>query len=142
MKKFKFKRIWISVIGWTLVIGLVNNLLVHPFADINLVDWAGLISSLSILLGISGTRDYFLRNSVNSYPENVSGKGWQRWWIPAVGWALVGGYFVNCVIAPYVDIKVNDWVQLTTILTVILGISGARDISLRGIFKKEEPKKE
>lgn len=142
MKKLKYKRLWISVIGWILVGGFINNLYVHPFADIMLVDWNGLITSLGILLGISGTRDYFLKKSLDKLPENASGKGWQRMWIPCVGWTLAGGYFINCIIAPYIDLQVNDWSQLITALTVILGISGARDIGLRKKNKKNQEEKE
>lgn len=137
-KKIKFKRLWISVIGWILVGGFINNLYVHPFVDIELVEWNGLITSLGILLGISGTRDYFLKHSLDKLPENASGKGWQRMWIPSVGWTLAGGYFINCIIAPYIDLQVNDWSQLITALTVILGISGARDIGLRRLPKNQE----
>lgn len=130
MKKIKFKRLWISVIGWILVGGFMNNLYVAPFTNINLVDWNGLITSLGILIGISGTRDYFLRKSLKAFPENVSGKGFQRLWIPCVGWTLAGGYFVNCILAPYIDLNVSDWSQLITALTVMLGISGVRDVGL------------
>ncbi len=130
-KKITYKRLWISVIGWILVGGFINNLYVHPFTDIELVEWNGLITSLAILLGISGTRDYFLKNSLAKLPENVSEKGWQRLWIPCVGWTLAGGYFINCILAPYIHLNVNDWTQLITALTVMLGISGARDIGLR-----------
>lgn len=137
-KKITYKRLWISVIGWILVGGFINNLYVHPFTDIELVEWNGLITSLAILLGISGTRDYFLKNSLNKLPENVSGKGWQRLWIPCVGWTLAGGYFINCILAPYIHLNVNDWTQLITALTVMLGISGARDIGLRRQQKTTE----
>ncbi len=137
-KKITYKRLWISVIGWILVGGFINNLYVHPFTDIELVEWNGLITSLAILLGISGTRDYFLKNSLAELPENVSGKGWQRLWIPCVGWTLAGGYFINCILAPYIHLNVNDWTQLITALTVMLGISGARDIGLRRQQKTTE----
>ena len=138
-KKIKFKRLWISVIGWILVGGFINNLFVHPFTNIEIVEWNGLITSLGILLGISGTRDYFLKKSLDKVPENVSGKGWQRWWIPCIGWVLAGGYFINCVLAPYIHLNVNDWSQLITALTVMLGISGARDVGLRRVPKCETP---
>ena len=137
MKKIKFKRLWISAIGWALVIGFVNNLIIRPFFDIGLVEWNGLITALAVLIGISGTRDYFLKNSLDKLPENRSGKGWQRLWIPAVGWAMFGGFFINCAIAPYIDLQVGDWTQLISALTVMLGISGARDIGLRRIGKNE-----
>ena len=137
MKKKKFKRLWISATGWALVIGFVNNLIVRPFADIELVEWNGLITALAILIGISGTRDYFLKKSLDKIPENRSGKGWQRMWIPMIGWAMFGGFFINCAIAPYFDLHVSDWSQLNSALTVMLGISGARDIGLRRIGKNE-----
>ena len=137
MKNIKFKRLWISAIGWTLVIGFVNNLIIRPFFDIGLVEWNGLITALAILIGISGTRDYFLKKSLDKLPENRSGKGLQRLWIPAVGWAMFGGFFINCAIAPYIDLQVSDWTQLISALTVMLGISGARDIGLRRIGKNE-----
>ncbi len=136
MKK-KFKRLWISAIGWTLVIGFVNNLIIRPFANIELVEWNGLITALAVLIGISGARDYFLKNALDKIPENRSGKGWQRLWIPMVGWALWGGFFINCALAPYIDLQVSDWTQLISALTVMLGISGARDIGLRRIGKNE-----
>ena len=51
-------------------------------------------------------------------------------WIPIVGWALFGGFFINCVLAPHINLRPNDWTQLTAILTVMLGVSGARDLGL------------
>lgn len=47
-------------------------------------------------------------------------------------------FFINCIIAPYLDLRVNDWSQLITALTVILGISGARDVGLRRLPKNRE----
>ena len=129
-KKWHFKRWWIPVTGYILAGGFINNLLIAPFTDIDLVDWGGLLTSLGILLGISGIRDYFTKDSLSKLPENVSDKKWKRYWIPIVGWVICAGFFINCILAPYLDIKVNDWTQLVTALSVILGISGARDIGL------------
>ena len=124
------KRSWIPAIGYAIALGFINNLIIHPFANIAMVDWGPLATSLGILLGISGIRDYFTKDSGDCIPENVSDKGWKRLWIPIVGWVLFAGYFINCVVAPYFHISVNDWVELNTVLTVILGISGTREITL------------
>ena len=51
-------RFWIPAIGWILVLGYSNNFIVSPYFDIHPVDWEGLLASLSILLTVSGARDY------------------------------------------------------------------------------------
>ncbi len=124
------KRWWISAIGYALAGGFINNLVIAPFTGQSLVDWGPMLTALGVLLGISGARDYLTRNKGESIPENVSDKGWKRMWIPIVGWALFCGFFVNCVLAPYINLRPNDWTQLTATLTVMLGISGARDVGL------------
>ncbi len=130
MKKLEIKRLWISAIGYALAGGFINNLIIAPFTGQTLVDWGHLLTALGVLLGISGARDYLTRNKGNDLPENVSDKGWKRMWIPITGWALFGGFFINCVLAPYLSVVPNDWAQLTATLTVMLGISGARDVGL------------
>ena len=130
MKKLAIKRLWISAIGYALAGGFINNLIIAPFTGQTLVDWGHLLTALGVLLGISGARDYLTRNKGNDLPENVSDKGWKRMWIPITGWALFGGFFINCVLAPYLSVVPNDWAQLTATLTVMLGISGARDVGL------------
>lgn len=131
MKTKQFKRWWIPAIGYVLAGGFFNNLLVAPFVEIRLIEWSGLVTSLGILLGISGIRDYFTKDSLDKLPENVSGKKWKRYWIPGIGWFLCGAYFINCILAPYLDfIRVNDWTWLIAILSTMLGISGYRDIKL------------
>lgn len=57
-KGFWTNKIWIPTIGWCLVGGLFNNCCVHPFFNIGEVEWGGLLGALSILLGISGFREY------------------------------------------------------------------------------------
>jgi len=130
MKKLAIKRLWISAIGYALAGGFINNLIIAPFTGQMLVDWGHLLTALGVLLGISGARDYLTRNKGDDMPENVSDKGWKRMWIPITGWALFGGFFINCVLAPYLSVVPNDWAQLTATLTVMLGISGARDVGL------------
>ena len=124
------KRWWICAIGYALAGGFINNLIIAPFTKQVLVDWAPMLTSLGILLGISGVRDYLTRNKGETIPENVSDKGWKRMWIPITGWALFGGFFINCVLAPHINLQPNDWTQLTAMLTVMLGVSGARDVGL------------
>jgi len=53
-----------------------------------------------------------------------------RLWIPALGWGLFFGVFNNCVIAPYLHITPIEWGHLILGLSVMLGVSGARDIGL------------
>lgn len=129
-KKSDVKRWWIYAIGYALAMGFINNLIIAPFTGQDLVDWGPLLTALGILLGISGARDYLTRNKNSEIPSHLSGKGWKRLWIPVVGWALFGGFFLNCALAPYVKIHINDWTQLVSTLTVMLGISGARDVGL------------
>lgn len=51
-------RIWIPAIGWILVLGFINNFMVAPYFNVNIVEWSGLLATLSILLTVSGARDY------------------------------------------------------------------------------------
>lgn len=56
-KGFFTNKIWIPIIGWCLVGGLFNNCCVHPFFNINEVDWTWLLGCLAILTGSSGLRE-------------------------------------------------------------------------------------
>lgn len=51
------KRSWIPLIGWILCYGFLNNCVIAPYFDVELVDWEQLLTSLAIMLGISGVRD-------------------------------------------------------------------------------------
>jgi roadblock/LC7 domain-containing protein len=55
---FWTNKIWIPCIGWFVVGGLFNNCCVHPFLTIGEVEWSWLLTTLSILLSISGIREY------------------------------------------------------------------------------------
>ena len=136
--KITANRWWIPAIGYALAGGFINNLVIAPFTGQTLVDWGPLLTALGVLLGISGARDYLTRNKGEELPENKSDKGWKRMWIPIVGWALFLGFFINCVLAPYLPLNINDWTQLTATLTVMLGISGARDVGLLPNLSEEE----
>ena len=130
MKTKKSKKSWSPATGYALAAGFINNLVVAPFTGQDLIDWSPMVTALGILLGISGVRDYLTKDKVGEIPHTVSSKGWKRNWIPIVGWAIFGGFVINCVLAPHFDLTPNDWVQLNGALTVMLGISGARDVGL------------
>lgn len=51
-------KIWIPAIGWCLVLGFSNNFIIASYFNIGMIEWGGLLSALSILLTISGVRDY------------------------------------------------------------------------------------
>ena len=142
MKKSNKKRWWIAAIGYALAGGFINNLIVAPFTHQTLVEWGPMLTALGILLGISGARDYLTKKKTGEIPDNVSDKGWKRNWIPMAGWALFGGFFVNCVLAPYINLTPNDWTQMIAMLTVMLGISGARDVGLMPNMQETEEKEE
>lgn len=57
------KRYWIPAIGWCLALGFFNNCAVYPYADIAIVEWGQLLTGLGVMLGISGTRDIFLKRN-------------------------------------------------------------------------------
>lgn len=43
---------WLDFVLWVL-----NNCVIAPYFDVELVDWEQLLTSLGIMLGISGVRD-------------------------------------------------------------------------------------
>jgi hypothetical protein len=52
-------KIWIPFVGWCLVFGFANNMILVPhISAVGTVEWSGLLSTLSILLTVSGVRDY------------------------------------------------------------------------------------
>lgn len=58
-KNLLTNKVWIPFIGWCLVLGFANNIALVPICSkVSEVDWNGLMASLSILLTISGARDY------------------------------------------------------------------------------------
>lgn len=150
IEKIMTKKVWISAVGFMLALGYIMNCIVEPSSAgaVRLIDWSNLNQSLLILLVISGTRDITL-NGLKAFGGKISiknakectepdcqpfRKAVKRYWIPVVGWALVGGYFMNCVMWPLVPrITVVDWDNLAAALLTVLVISGGRDISLSGV---------
>lgn len=150
IEKIMTKKVWISAVGFMLALGYVMNCIVEPSSGgaVRLIDWNNLNHSLFVLLVISGTRDITL-NGLKIFGGKISiknvkectepecqpfRKAVKRYWIPVVGWALVGGYFMNCVMWPLVPrVTVVDWDNLATALLIVLIISGGRDISLSGV---------
>ena len=55
---FWTNKIWIPTIGWCIVGGLFVNCCLYPFLDVGEVEWSGLLSGLSILMTVSGFREY------------------------------------------------------------------------------------
>lgn len=150
IEKIMTKKLWISAVGFMLALGYIMNCIVEPSCAgaVRLIDWENLNQSLLILLVISGTRDITLnglkvfggRISIKNVKECTEPdcqpfrKAVKRYWIPVVGWALVGGYFMNCVMWPLIPrITVVDWDHLSSALLIVLIISGGRDISLSGV---------
>lgn len=150
IEKIMTKKLWISAVGFMLALGYIMNCIVEPSCAgvVRLIDWEKLNQSLLILLIISGTRDITL-NGLKAFGGRISiknvkectepdcqpfRKAVKRYWIPVVGWALVGGYFMNCVLWPLLpQITVVDWDNLAAALLTVLIISGGRDISLSGV---------
>lgn len=150
VEKFLTKRLWISAVGFMIALGYIMNCIVQPSCEgaVRLIDWKDLNQSLLILLAISGTRDITLegikliggRVSIKNITEcedpecQPFRKAVKRYWIPVVGWALAGGYFMNCVMWPLIpSITVVEWDNLAIALLTLLSISGGRDISLSGV---------
>lgn len=51
-------KVWIPIIGWCLALGFAVNCCVCPFLKIEEVSWEGLLAALSVLLTVSGVREY------------------------------------------------------------------------------------
>ena len=51
------KRKWIPTIGWILCYGIFHNCVIVPYFKVDLIDWENLLTSLALMLGISGVRD-------------------------------------------------------------------------------------
>lgn len=149
-KKFMTSKLWISAVGFVIAAGYIMNCVIEPSCQgaVRLIDWKDLNQSLLILLAISGTRDITLegikliggRISIKNITEcedpdcQPFRKAVKRYWIPVVGWALAGGYFMNCVMWPLIPtITVVEWDNLAIALLTLLAISGGRDISLSGV---------
>lgn len=142
--KLAQKRLWIPAIGFSLVFGLINCCIMTIFFDIE-VDWASLITSLSLLVGISGTRDVVLKNiksavtvvedSIPTLKINA-----KRLWIPCFGWVLAIGFFICYVLVPWFEkLEPANLSQMNTALAIMLAISGARDVGLK-VGKKSSKK--
>lgn len=150
VERIMTKKLWISAVGFVLAIGYVMNCIVEPLNNgaVRLISWDELNRALLILLVISGTRDITLnglkllggRLSIKNAQECTNPdcqpfrKAVKRYWIPVVGWALVGGFVMNCIVWPLVPtVTVVSWDELTTALLIVLIISGGRDITLSGV---------
>ena len=141
VKNFWHKRYWISAIGWAIALGFFSNCVLWAYFPIGQVEWSMLLSTLGIMLGVSGARDIGLGRTHDAFEEDDSlpegQKVVRRRWITATGWFLALGFVNNCVVAPfYPALRTIDWWQLLTGLGILLGISGTRDV----IFHKFQQK--
>lgn len=57
-KGFWTMKVWIPMIGWCLALGFAVNCCLYPFLKIGEVSWEGLLATLSVLLSVSGVREY------------------------------------------------------------------------------------
>lgn len=64
----------------------------------------------------------------------------KRKWIPTIGWILCYGVFHNCVVVPFFNIAMIEWAQLITLIGIMLGVSGARDIGIKRKDKNDHNK--
>lgn len=129
-KKNAWKRAWIPLIGWILAGGFFNNLVIHSFLDITLIDWRGMTSAVAVMITISAGRDVFMKRSSDKHLKNSTNKGWKRNWIPIIGYVIAAGFAVNCLLAPYIGLIPNSWPELIIALTTLLGVSGIRDVAI------------
>ncbi len=64
-------KVWIPAIGWCLVLGFGNNIILHPYGITpREVEWYGLFFALAVLLTASGFRDVGIVQQENKHnPE-------------------------------------------------------------------------
>ena len=61
-KELKKKRkIWISIIGWTICYGFIYNLVIQPVIQTQVIDWEYLFISLGLILGFDMYRGKYDR---------------------------------------------------------------------------------
>ena len=77
-KGFWHNKVWIPCIGWCIVGGLFNNCCINPFFTIGEVEWSGLLTTLSILLTISGAREYGIYEKDREVMKENGGEGLPR----------------------------------------------------------------
>ena len=131
----KKSRMWIPAAGFVLALGFMNNCVILPYLEGGeTISWFNLITTMSLLLGIGGVRDFVLRKFNYLAPVLDANKKLQetgpmtnKVWIPCIGWFLVAGLFNNCCVYPFFKIGLIEWEGLWAALGLLLGISGARD---------------
>lgn len=64
-------KLWIPLIGWCLVGGFANNMVLVPYLEnVGTVEWGGLMAALSVLLTVSGIRDYGIYKQDREIAQN------------------------------------------------------------------------
>lgn len=138
--KIKKSRMWIPALGCVTAYGFFHNCIIAPYVESHIIDWTNLILTLCIIIGIGGARDVVLRRF--QYLGTITPDAMQRTkglitnkiWIPIIGWCLVGGFANNFIVYPYVGHNLVDWSGLMSALSVMLTISGAREV---GIYEQK-----
>lgn len=146
--KFFTRHLWITGTGTMLGLGIFIKCVLKPLInEISPADPQGMIYSLAILLIATCSRDILIERARQikrleiKTPEDEffddklpPKKAAKRWWIPFVGWAIAGGYAINCVVCPFAtDIQPVDWTFLEIVLLLMLVITGGKDIFFSGL---------
>lgn len=75
-KGFWTMKVWIPCIGWFISLGFFSNCCIYPFFKVGEVSWEGLLATLSVLLTVSGAREYGIyaqdRKVLNSKGEKIA----------------------------------------------------------------------
>lgn len=126
---------WIPATGVVLAYGFFHNCVVAPHIDCQIIDWNNLILAFAVVIGIGGARDVVLKKFAYLGevvdPDSTKGLLRNKMWIPFIGWCLVGGFFNNICLCPYLDgVKTVEWSGLMAALSILLTISGARDYGI------------
>ena len=143
--KLKTSHLWVIGLGIVVALGFVVNCCVAPFyALCKPSEGEQLILSASIVAGLGTARQFVLykfKYLENLQPPQDDTKKLaedilrERLWVPCVGWALVCGFAVNMLIAPFFadSIRMVEWSFLQSSIAIFLGISGTREAT---IYKK------
>ncbi|MBQ8481370.1 MAG: hypothetical protein IJ532_02410 [Alphaproteobacteria bacterium] len=143
--KLQTSHLWIVGLGIVVALGFVINCCVAPFYFPCVpIDSEQLILSASIIAGLGTARQFVLykfKYLQNLQPPQDDTKKLaedilrEKLWVPCVGWALVFGFAVNMLVAPFFpdDIRMVEWSFLQSAIGIFLTISGTREAS---IYKK------
>ena len=146
--KLQTSHLWMVGLGIVIALGFVVNCCVAPFYFPCVpIDSEQLILSASIIAGLGTARQFVLykfKYLANLQPQQSEVPGAkkvaedvlrEKLWVPCVGWALVFGFAINMLVAPFFSesIRMVEWSFLQSSIGIFLTISGTREAS---IYKK------